>query len=140
MGGLKDFQRLKKLGAGSYGSVFKVKRVKDGELYALKEVNLRALSAREREDAVNEIRLLASMHHHNVVRYCEAFVENDNLYIVLEFAKVRSSFIQFKNPSKSPSLIITLTNHHHYQHGDLAGLIKKQKEKRTYVGETKKCG
>jgi len=103
--GLKDFKRLKKLGAGSYGSVFKVRREKDGEIYALKEVNLRALSAREREDAVNEIRLLASMHHHNVVRYCEAFVEKDNLYIVLEFAK----------------------------HGDLAGLIKKQQEKRTYL-------
>ncbi len=105
--GFKDFTRLKKLGAGSYGSVYKVRREKDGEIYALKEVNLRALSAREREDAVNEIRLLASMHHHNVVRYCEAFVEKDNLYIVLEFAK----------------------------HGDLAGIIKKQQEKRTYFTE-----
>jgi NIMA (never in mitosis gene a)-related kinase len=40
-----------------------------------------------REDAVNEIRVLASIRHKNVVRYCDAFVEKDNLYIVMEFAE-----------------------------------------------------
>jgi serine/threonine protein kinase len=70
-----------------------------------------------REDAVNEIRILASIKHRNIVRcghttplvagscrrarashppppspaaairYCDAFVERDNLYIVMEFAE-----------------------------------------------------
>lgn len=35
-----------------------------------------------REEAVNEIRLLASVKHENVISYCAAFVENDKLYIV----------------------------------------------------------
>lgn len=105
--GLHDFRKLKKLGSGSYGSVYKVRRLKDGEIYAMKVVNLRHLAIREREDAVNEIRLLASMHHHNVVRYCEAFVEREKLYIVLEFAK----------------------------YGDLSGVIKKQTERRQYFSE-----
>lgn len=105
--GLKDFRKLKKLGAGSFGAVFKVRRIKDGETYALKEVDMRRLSPREQEDAVNEIRLLASMRHHNIVRYCEAFVEREKLYIVLEFAR----------------------------YGDLSGVLKKQKEKRKYFSE-----
>lgn len=36
---------------------------------------------------MNEIRVLASIRHTNIVRYCDAFVEKDNLYIVMEFAE-----------------------------------------------------
>ena len=44
------------------------------------------MSAAEREDAVNEIRLLASIRHENVCRYHEAFVDGNYLCIVMEFA------------------------------------------------------
>ena len=36
--------------------------------YALKEVSIKALSHKERQDAVNEIRILASVNHSNVLR------------------------------------------------------------------------
>jgi serine/threonine protein kinase len=29
---------------------------------------------------------MASIKHKNIVRYCDAFVEKDNLYIAMEFA------------------------------------------------------
>ena len=38
----------------------------------------------ERNDIVNEIRLLASIQHSNVCRYYEAFVDGYNLCIVME--------------------------------------------------------
>ena len=38
-----------------------------------------------REDAVNEIRILASLKHPSVIRYCESFYEQDKLYIVSDF-------------------------------------------------------
>lgn len=44
------------------------------------------MSAAEREDAVNEIRLLASIRHENICRYHEAFVDGNYLCIVMEFA------------------------------------------------------
>jgi hypothetical protein len=50
-------------------------------------VNIKKLSPREREDALNEIRIMASIKHNNIVRYCDAFVERDSLYIVMEFAE-----------------------------------------------------
>ena len=34
------------------------------------------------EDAVNEIRVLASVRHANIVRYRDSFIENDRLFIV----------------------------------------------------------
>jgi serine/threonine protein kinase len=45
---LKDFKMLAQLGKGSYGSVMKVERITDGNIYAMKEVNIRRLSPRER--------------------------------------------------------------------------------------------
>ena len=45
---LRDFRILAALGKGSYGSVSKAERLADGCIYAMKEVNIRRLSARER--------------------------------------------------------------------------------------------
>ena len=84
--GLKDFSIKHLLGKGSYGSVYKVQRKSDKLEYAMKEVNIKQLNHREREEAVNEIRLLASVQHPNIIRYCEAFLERDSLYIVTDFA------------------------------------------------------
>jgi serine/threonine protein kinase len=36
MTSLKSFEILKKLGKGAFGQVYKVKRLKDGKIYALK--------------------------------------------------------------------------------------------------------
>ena len=68
-------QVQKLLGKGSYGIVYRVKRLSDGGVYALKEADVRKMSPLERADAVNEIRLLASVKHPNVVRYNEAFLD-----------------------------------------------------------------
>ena len=52
-----DFQICRLLGKGSYGSVYKVIRKSDNQEYAMKEVSLKDLSQKEREEAVNEIRM-----------------------------------------------------------------------------------
>ena len=59
----KHFTIQRLLGKGTYGAVYKVQRKSDAEVYALKEVSLKALKQREREDAVNEVRVLASIKH-----------------------------------------------------------------------------
>jgi NIMA (never in mitosis gene a)-related kinase len=55
-----------------------VKRKQDNQFYAIKDVNIKKLQPREREDALNEIRIMASIKHKNIVRYCDAFVEKDS--------------------------------------------------------------
>ena len=44
-----------------------MKRNEDGEMYALKKVKLDNLSEKERENAINEVRILASVKHPNVI-------------------------------------------------------------------------
>lgn len=83
---LRDFKTNRQLGKGSYGTVYKVTRRSDGQEYALKEVNVSNLNQKEREEAINEVRILASLRDPNIIRYCEAFLEGDKLYIVTEYA------------------------------------------------------
>ena len=72
---IKDFQILSKLGEGAYSTVYKVRRTTDGKYYALKRVKIGNLKEKEKENALNEIRLLASIRDPNIVCYKEAFYE-----------------------------------------------------------------
>lgn len=99
---LKGFIQEKVLGQGTYGCVYKAKRISDGKSYAVKVVNLGKLNHREIEDSVNEIRLMASFDSPFIIQFYEAFVDNRRLCIVTEYSRL----------------------------GDLAHLIQRRKNKR----------
>ena len=63
------------LGEGAYSQVYKVKRIEDQNIYALKRVKLKNLKEKEIQNAINEVRILASIKHVNVISYKEAFME-----------------------------------------------------------------
>lgn len=71
---------MAKLGEGSYSTVFKVKRKSDGKMYSLKKVRIiEGLSDKERENSVNEVRILASIRNNeNVIKYYEAFMDQNS--------------------------------------------------------------
>ena len=73
---MNQFQIQKKLGEGAFSTVFAVKRISDGAQYAMKKVKMGKLSEKEKQNAVNEVRILASINHPNVIGYKEAFFEN----------------------------------------------------------------
>jgi NIMA (never in mitosis gene a)-related kinase len=85
---LKDFELGKELGKGAFGAVSIVKRKADGESYAMKRVKIQQLGNKERENALNEVRILASLSHPNIVAYKEAFFDENSktLNIVMELA------------------------------------------------------
>jgi NIMA (never in mitosis gene a)-related kinase len=49
---------------------------------------MKGLSKKEQESALNEVRILASLDHPNIIQYKEAFIEKStkSLCIVMEFA------------------------------------------------------
>jgi len=56
--------------------VYQVKRLEDGEEYALKKVKMVKLSDKEKENALNEVRILASIKHPSICSYKEAFIDD----------------------------------------------------------------
>lgn len=85
---MDEFQIIKKLGDGAYSSVYKVKRVSDNSIYALKQVKMATLTEKERENALNEVRILASIEEPNVISYKESFIDepSSSLCLVMEYA------------------------------------------------------
>jgi NIMA (never in mitosis gene a)-related kinase len=84
---MEDFQIIKKLGDGAYSTVYEVLRITDGNHYALKKVKMASLSDKERENAINEVRILASIRAKNVISYKEAFFDEieQNLWYFIIF-------------------------------------------------------
>jgi NIMA (never in mitosis gene a)-related kinase len=62
-------------GEGAYSSVYKVVRNSDKQEYALKKVTLADLSQKEKENALNEVRILASIRNPNIIGYKEVFID-----------------------------------------------------------------
>ena len=95
---MENFKIIEKLGVGTYSTVYKVKRHSDGKSYALKKVKMPNLSKKgnlfynclmfsEKANALNEVRILASINDPHVVSYKEAFYDDtsSSLCIVMEF-------------------------------------------------------
>ena len=79
-------------GEGAYSTVFKVIRESDRQVYAMKKVKLANLSDKEIENALNEVRILASIKNNNIVGYKQVFLEGKNLwYYVFHSALLWSS-------------------------------------------------
>ena len=85
---LTDFEIGKTLGKGAFGIVCLVKRKFDGKTYAMKRIKIVQLSDKEKENSLNEIRILASLSHKNIIGYKDAFFDKKSktLNIVMEFA------------------------------------------------------
>ena len=103
---MNNFELISKLGEGSYSTVYKVRRKADLKMYALKKVKLKNLSEKEKQNALNEIRILASIKSDHIITYKEAFIEEKEkiLCLVTEFANKGDLFQKityFKQMQKS---------------------------------------
>lgn len=72
---LNDFELLSQIGDGYYSKIYKVKRIYDNHIYALKKAKLVDLTDKEINHAINEVRMLASIRHPNVIGYKQAFYD-----------------------------------------------------------------
>ena len=85
---MEGFHIINKLGEGAYSTVLKVTRAEDGNTYALKKVKLLKLNEKEKLNALNEVRILASVKSNFVISYKEAFFDEKESFLglVMEFA------------------------------------------------------
>ena len=81
------YKKVKQIGKGAFGAAILVHGRNDPKAqYVIKLVDVSRLKPKERDEAKKEIKLLASFHHPNIVRYRDSFLENGHLHIVMDFA------------------------------------------------------
>ena len=85
---MNDFEIISEIGQGAYSAVYKVKRKIDNQIYALKKVNFKTLKEKDKFNALNEIRILASINNKHIIKYKEAFIDEkeETLNLVMEYA------------------------------------------------------
>ncbi|GAX75900.1 hypothetical protein CEUSTIGMA_g3343.t1 [Chlamydomonas eustigma] len=84
----KSWRKGDALGSGSFGTVFLGLNNDTGELLAVKEVSLTVEDAKRKEAITQieqEVALLSTLHHPNIVHYSGTLKENGSLFIFLEY-------------------------------------------------------
>jgi len=83
---ISDLIMLERLGEGTYGTVFKVRNKKNGELSALKQIKLQDLEdeAGIPSCAVREISFLSKLDHENVIKLKNIIPADGKLYLLFE--------------------------------------------------------
>ncbi|VDM69951.1 unnamed protein product, partial [Strongylus vulgaris] len=83
----EEYEKLEKLGEGSYATVFKCKSKTDGSIVALKEIKLQFQEGLP-FTAIREASLLRTLRHANIVCLHDIFHQHNRLTFVFEYMKM----------------------------------------------------
>ncbi|XP_050928900.1 LOW QUALITY PROTEIN: serine/threonine-protein kinase Nek5-like, partial [Lates calcarifer] len=84
---MNSYEVIRQIGEGAFGKAFLVRDKGGGgdRQCVVKQINLRKMSAREKEASKKEVTLLSKMKHPNIVSFITSFEERGSLYIVMEY-------------------------------------------------------
>ncbi|CEM18804.1 unnamed protein product [Vitrella brassicaformis CCMP3155] len=83
---MHKYKRVRVVGKGSFGSAVLVTD-RDGRSLIVKTIDISRMEAKQKKDAVNEVKVMSSLRHPYVVTYRESFIENDQLCIVMDYCE-----------------------------------------------------
>tara|TARA_R110002050_G_scaffold130260_3_gene251914 strand:+ start:242 stop:811 length:570 start_codon:yes stop_codon:yes gene_type:complete len=83
--GMDKYQKVEKLGEGTYGVVHKAKNKENGDIVALKQIRLESEDEGVPCTAIREISLLKELNHPNVVRLYDVIHTEKSLTLVFEY-------------------------------------------------------
>lgn len=87
---MSDFKIIKIIGKGKYGCIYKAKKIKDGQIYALKEIESDPKKEEEilKEEILKEENIMKKMkngNHPNIMKYYDKFEFHKRSYFILEY-------------------------------------------------------
>lgn len=81
----EEYEKIEKIGEGTYGVVYKARHKKSSKIVALKKIRLENEDEGVPSTAMREISLLKELRHPNVVSLRDVHLTESRLYLVFEF-------------------------------------------------------
>ncbi|KAF9764800.1 Cyclin-dependent kinase 1 [Nosema granulosis] len=81
----ESFQKIEKIGEGTYGVVYKAREKKTGKIVALKKIRLENESEGIPPTTIREIILLKNLRHSTIISLEDVIYNNEKMYLVFEF-------------------------------------------------------
>eukprot|EP00761_Pharyngomonas_kirbyi_P002773 gb/GECH01002777.1/.p1 GENE.gb/GECH01002777.1/~~gb/GECH01002777.1/.p1 ORF type:complete len:594 (+),score=122.39 gb/GECH01002777.1/:1-1782(+) len=106
---ITDFKERCPIGNGSFGTVFKCRKKIDDRIYAVKRNQRTIRGERDKEKILKEVKALATLvDNPHVVRYFNAWLENDILYVQTELCENGTVYERMKTRSFSDEELLDL--------------------------------
>ncbi|KAH8287934.1 hypothetical protein KR018_008441 [Drosophila ironensis] len=82
---MEDFEKIEKIGEGTYGVVYKGRNRVTGQIVAMKKIRLESDDEGVPSTAIREISLLKELKHPNIVCLEDVLMEENRIYLIFEF-------------------------------------------------------
>jgi len=79
------FKSVGQIGKGSFGKVYLLKRLEDKKKFAAKIVSKKKLKSEDLSMFADEIRIMRSLHHRNIIRIEEVHESTNTIYVLMEY-------------------------------------------------------
>jgi len=103
---MEKYQKIEKIGEGTYGVVYKARNRLTGELVALKKIRLEAEDEGIPSTAIREISILKELQHPNIVRLHDVIHTEKKLTLVFEYLDQDLKKFLDTSPEKPSALTI----------------------------------
>uniref|UniRef100_A0A8C8SUD6 cyclin-dependent kinase n=1 Tax=Pelusios castaneus TaxID=367368 RepID=A0A8C8SUD6_9SAUR len=107
------FQKVEKIGEGTYGVVYKARNRQTGQLVALKKIRLDSETEGVPSTAIREISLLKELKHPNIVRLLDVVHSQKRLYLVFEY--LNQDLKKYMDSSQAGELPLSLVKSYLFQ-------------------------
>ena len=79
----ENYKNIEIIGQGMYGKVYKSLNINENKYYAIKSLNFKDISSKERLNIEREVNLLKELKHPNIVLYKDSFISKDNYFDIV---------------------------------------------------------
>lgn len=80
------YEKIRVVGKGAFGNAVLYRRKTDGLTCIIKEINMLELTASDRQMALNEVKVMATLDHPNIIGFHDSFEKDGVLMIEMEYA------------------------------------------------------